>query len=265
MDKLREICDQTRQETARRKAQLSESTLKQHIDSLSPPRGFARALKAQVTHNKVGLIAEIKRRSPSGGLLRPDLDPASLAKLYADGGATCLSVLTDMPFFGGQAADLTAARDACNLPVLRKDFILEPWQVLETRAMGADAILLIAAVLSDDDLITLRSLAHDTGLDVLLEVHDHAELKRALALPDCPELLGINNRNLKTLVTDLAATEQLAPQIPANHPALPVCESGIRTQTDIQRMRQAGVSCFLVGESLLLQSDIRQAVQTLTA
>ena len=257
-DALARICADTRIETARRKSVTSLEAIRAQAMAASPPRGFARALVHTAT-DRFALIAEIKKASPSGGLIRPDFDPVSLARAYEAAGATCLSVLTDAPYFQGHADYLRAARAAVGLPVLRKDFILEPWQVFETRAMGADCILLIIAALTDEQAHDLEVIAHDIGLDVLVEVHDRAELDRALALQS--RLIGINNRNLKTLKTDIATTEELAAHVPPDR--FLIGESGLRTHEDLQRLALAGVRSFLVGESLMRQDDVEAATRKL--
>lgn len=225
----------------------------------APPRPFQAALCATVAQGRTGLIAEMKRRSPSGGEIRPGFDPAELARIYCEAGATCLSVLTDRQWFGGSPEDLRAARAACPLPALRKDFLVHPWQVFQSRAMGADAILLIMAALSDDQAVELEDVARSLDMGVLAEVHDERELERALGLQS--RLIGVNNRNLKTLATDLGTSERLVPLIPADR--IPVAESGIRTAADVRRMAASGAFCILVGEHLLRQPDLEGATRAL--
>jgi indole-3-glycerol phosphate synthase len=225
----------------------------------SPPRGFARALKEAASGGRFGLIAEIKKASPSGGMIRPQFAPAKLARAYVEGGAACLSVLTDAPHFQGSPAHLQAAREAVALPVLRKDFVVDAWQIAESRSMGADCVLLIMAALSDTEAAEFEQAAHALGMDVLAEVHDGAELDRALRLKT--ELIGINNRNLKTLQTDVKTSLTLAPLVPAER--MVVAESGLRTHDDLKRLAEVGVRAFLVGESLLRQADVTAATRAL--
>jgi len=258
-DILARICDETRAETARRREAVSLEAMRSKAASMSPTRGFSEALMARTTQGGVGLVAEIKRASPSGGVIRPDFDPPALARAYAEAGAACLSVLTDAPYFQGSPEHLKAARAAVALPVLRKDFILEEYQIYETRMMGADCMLLIMAALTDKLARDLEEVARSLDLDVLAEVHDRRELDRALGLQT--KLIGINNRDLKTLKTDLAVSEELAPFVPPDR--FLVSESGIRTHADVRRLMQAGVHCFLVGESLMREPDVAAATRAL--
>lgn len=261
-DVLARICDNTRAEVAGKKAEVSTEELRQHIASSSAadaPRGFGQALKQATISGRYALIAEIKKASPSGGLIRPNFNPAALALAYKAGGATCLSVLTDRRFFEGTVEHFRAARAAVDLPVLRKDFILDPWQVYESRAIGADCILLIMAALTDQQARELEALARGLDMDVLVEVHNERELHRALGLET--SLIGINNRNLKTLKTDLATTEALAPLVPPDR--FLVAESGIRDTADLRRLAAVGPHCYLVGESLMRQTDVAAATRAL--
>ena len=260
-DALARICARTRADLAARKEAIPFADLERRAADASAPRGFARALASAATAQGIGLIAEIKRASPSAGLIRPEFDPPALARAYAEGGAACLSVLTDQPFFQGAAEHLISARAAVSLPVLRKDFLLDPWQVVEARAMGADCVLLILAALSDPDAAALEAEARRWGMDVLIEVHDEAELDRALALG--ATLLGINNRDLRSLRTDLATFERLAPRVPGD--CLLVAESGIAGAADVARMKAAGARAILVGESLMRQHDVTAATRALLA
>ncbi|HEY6870139.1 MAG TPA: indole-3-glycerol phosphate synthase TrpC [Novosphingobium sp.] len=257
-DILAEICATTAAEVARRKTAVSLSELDRRAATQTAPRGFEAALRRSAVAG-FGLIAEIKRASPSKGLIRADFDPPVHARAYAAGGATCLSVLTDAPYFQGHDDYLVAARGACELPVIRKDFMVDPWQCAEARAIGADAILIIVSALSDGQMAEIEAAALERGMDVLVEVHDEAEMERAARLRS--RLIGVNNRDLRRFVTDLATTERLAPLAPDG--ALLVGESGINQHADLERLAAAGVRCFLVGESLMRQTDIATATRAL--
>jgi indole-3-glycerol phosphate synthase len=255
---LPEICAARREAVARRKADVPLAALEQRLPGV-PPRGFERALRSRLARGELALIAELKKASPSRGLIRDPFDPVSLAKAYAEGGAACLSVLTEERYFQGADRYLEAARAAVALPCLRKDFMLEPYQVFEARAIGADCILLIMAALDDRAAAELLGIATELGMDTLVEVHDEAELQRALRLE--ARLIGINNRNLKTLSVDLATTERLAPVVPADR--LLVAESGLNDHRDLERLAAVGARCFLVGEALMRQADVRSATAAL--
>ena len=260
-DTLTRIVADKRAHVAACKAARPLSRVDATARTASPPRGFLQALRSARTAGRYGLIAEIKKASPSKGLIREDFDPATLARAYRDGGATCLSVLTDQPYFQGRDDDLVAARMAVELPSLRKDFTVDPYQVVEARALGADCILLIMAALEDALAAELEAAALEFGMDVLVEVHDGAELDRALQLRS--ELIGINNRNLKTLAVDLATTQALAHRVPADR--LLVAESGLYSPADLARMAKVGASTFLIGESLMRQADVTAATRALLA
>ena len=258
-DVLARICRDTRLETATRRTRISLEAMRARAVAAGPTRGFGAALMRATADGGYGLIAEIKKASPSSGLIRGGYDPAALARSYADAGAACLSVLTDAPYFHGDPADLRAARAAVSLPVLRKDFILEPWQVYESRTMGADCILLIMAALTDEQAIELETIARMLDLDVLAEVHDRVELDRSLGLQT--KLIGINNRNLKTLQTDIGTTAELGQHVPPDR--FLIAESGIREHADIEALARISVRSFLVGESLLRQPDVAVATRLL--
>ncbi len=257
-NKLIEICDVKRAEVARRKAATSIASLQTRAAEQTPPRGFRRALDA-ASLSGFGLIAEVKKASPSKGLIRADFDPPAHAAAYAAGGAACLSVLTDEPYFQGADAYLVAARAACALPVLRKDFMVDPWQVLESRALGADAILIIVAALDDGLMREIEDAALGLGMDALIEVHDEAELERALALRS--RLIGVNNRDLRDFSVDFARTYELVDKAPAG--CTFVAESGLGSHDDLVAMSGHGVRNFLVGETLMRQADVESATRTL--
>ena len=258
-DILEKINAVKRDAVAKRKQATPLSAVEQNAKATGPVRGFAAALSAKAAKGHYALIAEIKKASPSAGLIRTDFDPFALARAYETGGAACLSVLTEEDHFQGADHYLQEARAAGNLPVLRKDFMLEPYQVIEARAIGADCILLIMAALDDTLANELEICAMEWELDVLIEVHDEAELERALKLKS--PLIGVNNRNLKTLATDLATTERLAKMLPKDR--VLVAESGLKTPADLARMARCGAQRFLIGESLMRQSDVEAATRAI--
>lgn len=250
-DILRKILATKRREVEAARVAVPLATLEKAAGEASPPRGFARALQDRVAAGKPAVIAEIKRASPSQGLIRADLDPARIAASYEANGAACLSVLTDREYFGGSREDLQAARAACSLPVIRKDFIVDPYQVVEARAWGADCILLIMDAAPDATLAQLEALARSLGMDVLVESHDAGQLERALGL--ATPLLGVNNRDLRTFEIRLETTLELAGRIPAGR--LLVAESGIATPEDVRRLRGGKVSAYLVGSAFMAAQD----------
>ena len=258
MNKLEQICATKREEVAARKRMRSLADLDASAREQTAPRGFRSALE-RAERSGFGLIAEIKKASPSKGLIREDFHPAAHARAYAAGGAACLSVLTDAPYFQGHEDYLVEARSSCELPVLRKDFMVDTWQVAEARALGSDAILIIVAALDDGAMVEIERAAVEYGMDVLVEVHDRAEMERAALLQS--RLIGVNNRDLRTFSTDLATTEALAPLAPEG--SLLVGESGISRFEDCQRLSHAGVNSFLVGESLMRQCDVEAATRML--
>jgi indole-3-glycerol phosphate synthase len=258
-DILQKILQTKQEEIAARSAVTSLAQLREQATVADPVRGFLRAMQTKIAAGNPAIIAEIKKASPSRGVIRADFDPPALAMSYAQGGAACLSILTDAQYFQGHESYLQAARAACSLPVIRKDFIVDPYQVYEARAIGADCILLIVSALEDAQMLELYTLATRLGMDVLVEVHDREELQRALRL-NAP-LIGINNRNLRTFATSLQTTIELLADVPEG--VLLVTESGIHTQADVQLMRENGVHAFLVGEAFMRAQDPGTELQKL--
>ncbi|MEE4361932.1 MAG: indole-3-glycerol phosphate synthase TrpC [Pseudomonadales bacterium] len=260
-DVLERILATKATEVAAGRRERSLAQLRAAAGEMPPPRGFTVALRARIAEGGAAVIAEVKKASPSKGVIREAFDPAAIARAYAEGGATCLSVLTDRDYFQGNAACLVAAREACTLPVLRKDFMIDPWQIWESRAMGADCVLLIVAALDDDRLRALSDTALEAGMDVLVEVHDEAELDRALQLPTA--LIGVNNRDLRSFETRLATSLELRQLIPGDR--LPIAESGIHSREDVLRLRAGDIHAFLVGEAFMRADDPGAALRSMFA
>ena len=258
-DILKKILSRKVEEIQQRSAQIDLSEMRRRAETAGSPRGFVDSMRSRIDAGQSAIIAEIKKASPSKGVIRPDFDPEQIARSYAEGGAACLSVLTDVDFFQGHDDYLPAARNVCHLPVIRKDFIIDPYQVYETRSLGADCILLIVAALEDESLRELYELSTGLGMDTLVEVHDRSELHRALKL-NLP-FVGINNRNLRTFETSLSTTLDLLEDVPEN--CFVVTESGIHTAEDVQLMRRNNVYAFLVGEAFMRAPEPGQQLQAL--
>lgn len=256
MSILAEICQRKAQHIATKRKEVPQVLLEEMIKAAEKPRGFMGALKKS---SAPAIIAEIKKASPSVGVIRADFDPVKIAGAYESNGAACLSILTDEPYFQGRDDYIALVKKSCTLPMLRKDFMIDPYQIYESRALGADCILLIMAALNNDDALRMNGIAHDLGMDVLVEVHDEPELRAALELS--PTMIGINNRNLKTLEVDLQTSHALSKMIPDG--VLKVAESGISTPENIRALQAAGFGAFLVGESLMRQDDIGAALTKL--
>lgn len=259
MSVLSQICQDKLAYVERMQRFIPTIVLEEKIDLQTPPRGFVQSIRIKQESSEPALIAEIKKASPSRGMIRADFDPERIAKTYEESGATCISVLTDQPYFKGSDEDLEAARGVTRIPILRKDFMLTPYQVLESRALGADCILIIMAAVDDETALSLNTLAHDLGMDVLIEVHDETELDRAFALS--PQMIGVNSRSLKTLDVDLNTAFALSEKIPDS--IISVAESGIYTNAELIKLFDAGFDAFLVGESLMKEANISEAMQKL--
>jgi len=259
-DILKKVCDTKKNHVTQLKKETPLRELEQKLKMVRPTRDFYHALKQKAEQKQFALIAEIKKASPSHGLIRPDFNPRSHAKSYQAAGATCLSILTDTPYFQGKNDYLTQARSACELPVLRKDFMIDPYQVYESRSIGADCILIIMAALSNEQAQELETTAFELNMDVLIEVHDQPELERATTHLQS-KLVGVNNRNLKTLEIDIDTAIELKQHLPHDYTA--ISESGLKTNADLQKMAKNDIYCYLVGESLMRQKDLTKATQEL--
>lgn len=259
MNKLKEICAKKKEHVAVKKAETTLEAIKEHAAHAPASRGFKNALQKTYDACQVALIAEVKKASPSKGLIRENFDPQVIANSYKNAGASCLSVLTDEPYFQGCDTYLTQVQETVNLPLLRKDFMIDPYQIYESRALGADCILLILAALSDDEALEMHKIAQDLGMDTLAETHDAEEVRRALKLDNA--IIGVNSRNLKTLEVTLETAISLCKNIPDNR--MKIAESGIRTPDDIRMLQEIGYHGFLIGESLMRQNDIEAATRNI--